>query len=241
MLCVERDGVNVASRSGKGRKLELKLAVAYGGKEQIGSRRRLLQRRAFAALAAGVVFWEQATADFGQKWDLGAAGQCVITGDGAGWIKAGQELFPGARYRLDRYHLLRRALVEALVHVETALRRPAGALAAGDWSETADVLQEAERRADSRQQKARIRALRRYLAADRDGIVGSDEAFGLGGAIEGQVFHHVRMKRHGARWSEGGVDHLVRLLGVHANGEVEAVCRGRQRPVPEQLRTWARE
>lgn len=77
-----------------------------------------------------------------------------------------------------------------------------------------------EERAGSQQQKARIRALRRYLEANWDGIAQSDEARGLGGVIEGQVFHHAvrRMKRHAARWCERGADHLVRLLAVRADG-----------------------
>lgn len=239
-LCVEADGVYVASRREKGRKLELKLAVAYEGREQAGGRKRLVERRAFAALAEGEAFWEQATADFGRKWDLGAVGQCVIGGDGAGWIKTGLELFDGAQYRLDRYHL-RKALVEALAHDETALWQASGAIASGDWAQTVGILEAAEERAGNRQRKVRIRALKGYLEANWDGIARSEEAQGLGGAIEGQVFHHVarRMKRHGARWSERGADHLARLLAVRANGELAAVCQARRAMQPHRLRELA--
>lgn len=240
VLCLEADGVWVASRREQGEKLELKLAVAYEGKEAVGGRKRLVERRAFAALAEGEAFWEQATAEFGRRWDMGAIGDYVVGGDGAGWVKAGRALFEGARYRLDRYHL-RKALVGALAHDERALREVAGAIGSGQWAQTAEVLQAAEARADSRQRKERIRALKRYLEANWDGIAGSEEARGLGGAIEGQVFHHVarRMKRHGARWSERGADHLARLLAVKANGELAAVCQGRRQMQSGRLKELA--
>ena len=59
------------------------------------------------------------------------------------------------------------------------------------------------------------------MRSNWDGIVSSGAAAHLE-AIEGQVFHHLarRMKRHGARWSVTGADHLARVIAVRANGEV---------------------
>lgn len=80
-------------------------------------------------------------------------------------------------------------------------------------------LREAWERAPKARRK-RIRALEKYLENNWEGIVSLPGEWRLG-AIEGQVFHHVarRMKRHRARWSKRGADHLARLLAVKAGGE----------------------
>jgi len=83
--------------------------------------------------------------------------------------------------------------------------------------------------------REKVRALRQYLEANWEGIRTSEEAERLG-AIEGQVFHQVarRMKRHGARWSSAGADHLARLLAARANGELSEFTP-RARPMDQKL------
>jgi len=221
-LCVEADGVLIRGRSvgKKKRWIEVKLAVGYEGKERVAPGRKVLrERRVAGAVAEPEVFWEQVVADFARKWDWGSLKRCVVGADGAAWLKAGCEYFPGALYRLDPYHL-RRALVEGLAHDADAYVRVSEAVAAGDWSAVERALGEAERgsRGECRR---KVRALWGYLRENWEGICSSGVGERLG-AIEGQVFHHVgrRMKRHGARWSDRGADHLVRLLAARANGEL---------------------
>jgi len=240
-LRVEADEVWVAARDSRKerRKLAIKVSVGYEGKTTIGLRRRsLLERRVVTGVAEARVFWEQAVAQFGRYWDLSAVEDCYVGGDGATWVKLGCEYFPRATYRLDPYHL-RRALLEGLGHDEAAYKAVCAALAAEDWAEAEKALAAAER-VNKGAQRRRIVKLRRYLQGNWEGICQSEAAERLG-AIEGQVFHHVvrRMKRHGARWSEAGADHLARLLAARANGELPEAARQVWRAQPELIRRAA--
>ena len=240
-LRVEADEVWVAARNSRRerRKLAIKVSVGYEGKATIGPHRRsLLERRVVAGVAGAKVFWEQAVAQFGRHWDLSAVEDCYVGGDGAPWVKLGCEYFPRATYRLDPYHL-RRALLEGLGHDEAVYTAVCAALAAEDWAEVEKTLVAAER-ASKGAQRRRIVKLRRYLQGNWEGICQSEVAERLG-TIEGQVFHHVarRIKRHGARWSDTGADHLVHLLPARANGELPGVARQVWRAQPELIRRAA--
>lgn len=225
-LNTEADEVWVAGRgrSGKRHKVALKVAVSYEGKEQVSAnRRKLRHRRVKASVNPSQVFWEETVADHAAHWDLGSIRETWIGGDGASWIKQGCAFFPGARYRLDRYHL-RKALLEGLAHDEDGYRAVTAALARDDREGVQQALGQAQKRHRGASRK-RIRRLEGYLLDNWEGIQGSGEAHHLG-AIEGQIFHHVarRMKRHGARWSTGGADHLARILAASANDELPQVA-----------------
>ncbi|MFO7172338.1 MAG: ISLre2 family transposase [Bacillota bacterium] len=239
-LYVEADEVWVRGR-GQQRHVGIKLAVGYEGKAEVAPGRRLLeQRRVHAGVVSGAEFWDECVAEFGQHWDLGAVEEYEIGGDGAAWVKAGCEHFPGARYRLDPFHL-RRALLEGLSHDEGAYQAVCEGLAAGDWGEVDRALRGAQGRSRGAERR-RVVALRRYLQANWEGIRATDAGERLG-AIEGQVFHHLarRMKRQGARWSDAGADHLARVLAVRANGELQAVVRPRRQAQPEGVQRLLRD
>ena len=220
-LCVEADGVMIRAREAEGERkhMEVKLAVAYEGKRPTAQgRQALVERRLVGGVIEGPVFWEEAVVEWGRTWDWRSVERCWLGTDGAAWAKKGVELLPGAVHRLDGFHL-RRALLRALGREQEAYRAVCAALEAQEWGQVEAALKEAERGSGARGQE-RIRELRKYLRQNWGGIVGSGAAAGLG-AIEGQVFHTVarRMKRHGARWSAKGADHLVRVMVARANGK----------------------
>jgi len=233
-LYVEADGVYVRSRrqeEGKSH-LEVKLAVAYEGKdERKPDRRALVTRYVVAGTEEGERFWEEAVTAFGRVWDWRHVERCWLGTDGAAWAKQGADMLPGARHRLDPFHL-RQALVRALGRETETYRKVWDALRAADWARVEAVLTKAERRSQGAK-KQRIARLKGYLKEYWDGIVDSGDVVSLG-AIEGQVFHHVarRMKRHGARWSKQGADALVRLMAARANGETLQVLAQPERVKP---------
>lgn len=237
-LHVEADEVFVRGRGPRGERqhVAIKVAVGYEGKAEVTPGRcRLEERRVHAGVAPGAAFWEECVAEFGRHWDLAAVEGYQVGGDGAQWVKAGCEHFPGATYRLDRFHL-RRALLEGLSQDEEAYRAVCAGLAARDWDAVERALAAAERRSRGAGRR-RVGDLRRYLQSNWEGICEADAGERLG-AIEGQVFHHVarRMKRHGARWSEAGADHLVRLLAARANGELLEAAKSRRLAHPDEVR-----
>ena len=223
-LDVEADEVWVPARTrcGKRRKTSVKVAVAYEGKRLVEKdRRELVNKRVICAVSEPDRFWEETVAGVGRIWDLGSVGRCNLGTDGASWLKKGCEYLPNASHRLDAYHL-RRALIQALGHDEPAYQEVSDAVRCGDWTRVDTCLYRLQR-SNHGGKRSMIHRLRRYLESNWDGIRGSGKAQSLG-AIEGQVFHNVarRMKRHGARWSESGADHLARALSARANGELGA-------------------
>ncbi len=221
-LGLEADEVIVRSRSTPRRGMGLKVAAAYEGKEETGrGRRRLVERQVTAVVGGAEAFWEHTVAEAGRKWDLSCIQHTTVGGDGAGWVKQGLEHFPGSVYRLDPYHL-RRALCQGLRREHEAYEQVCAGIATSDWARVEAALQRAQKQG-KKAQRDDVRKLGRYLRNNWEGIVHSEEAQNLG-AIEGQVFHHIarRMKRHGARWSRAGANHLAWLLTARANGELFA-------------------
>lgn len=114
--------LNSAGRREAGQRghIPVKIVVAYEGKAEVASgRRTLVERRVMAGVAGAQAFTEQAFAQMFGHWDYGSVKECHLGGDGAQWIKAGCEYFPGAVYHLDPYHL-HKALLEGLRHDDDA-------------------------------------------------------------------------------------------------------------------------
>lgn len=234
---IEEDEVWVAGRRKGGRQgqIPIKIGVTYEGKVKVApGRQALAERRVTAGVADAQTFTEQTFAQTFAHWDYGSVKECHLGGDGAQWIKASCEYFPGAVYHLDPYHL-HKALLEGLRHDEGAYDAVRTALAARDWPAVEAALAVAQKRATGGQ-RARVKALARYLKNNWEGIRQADATERLG-AIEGAVFHHVarRMKRYGARWSDGGADHLARILAAKANGELNVVVKRAWRMQPEVI------
>ncbi|EJY56810.1 hypothetical protein URH17368_0509 [Alicyclobacillus hesperidum URH17-3-68] len=226
-LFVEADGVYVRGRRAEDGQshFELKVAVAYEGKQEQGRERRaLMNRQVVVGTEEAERFWEGAVASFGRVWDWVSVKRCWVGADGAEWAKKGVEMLPGARYRLDPFHL-RRAIAGALGRETQAYRKVWDAVGSGDWSQVEKVLRKAESQSEGAK-KQRISKLKSYMEKNWEGIVSDGDVVSLG-TIEGQVFHHVarRMKRHGARWSKSGADALVRLVADRSNQEPLRVRR----------------
>lgn len=234
---IEEDEMWVAGRRKAGRRghIPVKMGVVYEGKAEVApGRRELVERRVMAGVIGAQAFTEQVFAQTFAHWDYGCVKECHLGGDGAQWIKAGCECFPGAVYHLDQYHL-HKALLEGLRHDEEAYEAVRAALAAHDWPAAEAALAGAQKRATGTQRK-RVKDLERYLRNNWEGIRQTGAAERLG-AIEGQVFHHAarRMKRHGARWGDEGADHLARMLAANANGELSAATAQAWRMQPEVI------
>jgi Uncharacterised protein family (UPF0236) len=122
---VELDGAWVHSHD-TAHGIEVKVGVVHGGSVAVGSTRRELTQRTYAATAQGVaVFGPLLTAAIEARNGFAAVLQTLL-GDGAAWIwRLGDELLPDATRVLDRWHLTdarRRALRAALP--DKTLRAP---------------------------------------------------------------------------------------------------------------------
>ncbi len=216
-LFIEGDEVHVKQQRGSCKNLGIKLVVGYEGK--VGSRRKLKNRHSVAGVTDGPGIWEEASCVFSQKWLLSELEQVRIGGDGAPWIKKGTEVFPGASYHLDPFHL-RKRLTEALSFSCELYENVCRGLRQLDKEAVVKTLDDSSKLLRGARKK-RVKDLKRYLMDNWSGISNLPEDERLG-AIEGQVRHTIarRMKRIGARWTVEGGDRMGRLLAAKANDEL---------------------
>lgn len=122
---VELDGGWVRSHDNP-HGIEIKVGVVHSGSAAVGTTRRRLTERDYAATAQGVAaFGPLVTAVLEARNGFAAATQ-VLLGDGASWIwRLGKELLPEATRVLDRWHLsqARQRAVRAALP-EKAVRAP---------------------------------------------------------------------------------------------------------------------
>lgn len=221
VINIEGDGVIINLQNSEKKKGEIKHIVAYEGKREVKKGRKELENKiVISGIKEWPEMWEETYAKAGGIWALNCVEEINIGGDGAKGVKQGLEYFPGARYRLDPYHL-NRNLIEALWYDEEIYNKVCEAINEGNYGHTEDILKEAAKNARG-ERKKRVLKLLGYLKENWEGIVKSPEAESLG-TIEGQIRHNVarRMKRRGARWSESGADRMARILAEKANGKLE--------------------
>jgi hypothetical protein len=220
-LTVELDGAWVHSHDNS-HGVEVKVGVVHAGSERVGTTRRALVQRAYAATAQGVgAFGPLVTAVIDARNGFAAVGQ-ELFGDGAAWIwRLGGELLPAATRVLDRWHLTdarRRALRAALP--DKTLRAPWSArveerLEVGDVPGAVAVLAELAALAPHPALEAFVGylttlapAIPNYAARRAAG-----ERIGSGGVEKGvDVVVNRRLKgRRGMRWWRERIEGMVAL------------------------------
>jgi hypothetical protein len=245
-LFMEADGVYVRLQREPQSHLELRSAIAYEGWERLTSAReayRLRGKRVYCHARESLPFWEGAALAWARQWDLSRIREVIIGGDGASWIRAGAEEFPGAIWHLDNFHLARACGRAYGAQVGQELY---GALRVGKTSEAEERLQQApllegkQAQRDSRWVK---RVAREGWGLDwrvRLGVDGEKER-GLG-CIEGNQAHllAVRMKGKGRSWSRAGAHHMAKVRELMANDEVKCWCY-RPPPIEKQPRRQTRK
>lgn len=217
-LNIEADGVMIRQQRSSKRHEEVKLVVGYESKEG-EERKRLINRKTVAGVANSSTIWEQASAIFGAEWQLNGDEDVRIGGDGAAWIKEGTEVFPGATYHLDLFHL-RKRLMGALGFNKDYYQTVAEKLYELDidgLKETFTIILKNTRGA----RREQVKRLQNYIFDNWGGISNLPKEDRLG-VIEGQVRHTIarRMKCIGGGWSPTGTDHMARLLAAKANKEL---------------------
>jgi hypothetical protein len=207
--------------------MEGKVAVIATGGEQIGRDRRRLTGRRYVARFQPVEPFGVQVFQAAVEAGIVQAGQAVVLGDGANWIRSIAQMYlPQAERRLDLWHLLRRAdeavRAEELddetttrLHrdLQAALRR--GAVA------------EAEQLVETHLTGVIGKAFGGYLVNQRDWIVDADALQADGevvgsGAVEKAVdiVLNRRFKgRRGMRWGRSNADAITVLRTRILNNE----------------------
>ncbi len=104
---VEADGTFIALQGSSQPRAELKLFSAYDGREQAGTKQRLVHRRLFATLRPVQRAVEEMALEVCGTWQMDGVKRVRIGGDGAAWVLELAEQFPFSEisYHLDRFHL----------------------------------------------------------------------------------------------------------------------------------------
>lgn len=205
----------IALQNARGRRGEVKLAVFYTDKG-----------KGLGAVHAGFQgagdFWGEAVAAAGSTYDLSSIRSCVVAGDGARWVRGGLDVLPYSHFQLDPFHIRRAILRASRDHpfslcVFSALYEDG--LAAAD----AMLSRFADRHPECAED---ISDVRRYLAANADGLWRSEQGCGT---IEGHIDKVLanRMKKRGRRWSPKGADAMAHVLAAQRS----------RRPLP--CGTWS--
>jgi hypothetical protein len=246
-LYIEADGVYVRLQGQLQSHMEVRSAIAYEGWERLADTReayRLRGKRVYCHANEQVPFWEGASLAWARQWDLSCVREVIIGGDGAGWIRAGGEAFPGAIWHLDNFHLARSCGRAYGAQVGQELY---GALRAGRASEAQAWLHNAPLR-EGKQAQRDARWVKKVAqegwGSDWRVQLGIDMEEGRGlGCMEGNQAQLLaaRMKHKGRSWSPAGAHHMAKVQELCANDELDAWCYRKTRcDRPKRLDTRRR-
>jgi hypothetical protein len=231
-LYMEADGIYVRLQRQTKKHLEIRSAIAYEGWKRLAGDRgdyRLCEKRVYCHAGEPFGFWEGVSLAWAKKWDLSRIEEVIHAGDGARWVRAGPEEFPGAIWQLDSYHLSRACGRAMGAELGQALYQ---ALREGQTIRTQALLQAED--APFRESKQAQQAYRWVSKVAQEGWgldwrirqqVTDNAVRGLG-CMEGNLAHllAVRMKGKGRSWSPYGARHMAKVRELMANQEIQRWC-----------------
>ena len=230
-VVVEADGVWVRLQREQQRSLEWKLGIVHAGWEAespAGKQMRLIDQACWGGTLTTEAFWERGVVTLAEQYAFPSIQRVVRSGDGAAWIKAGQEHLRPAEFYLDPYHR-NQALLRGLGHDRALLKEAEAALEGEEWERLDALLQRAALTAPHPKAKERAQEARRYLQANWEGLGDWRKRPGPQppgakqlGTMESQVRHiaAARMKRRGASWGKVGANNMIQLRLLGHTGEL---------------------
>lgn len=214
-LYIEADEDHIHLRNGKS--AEVKLVYVYEGRREVGrDRAELVGVKYFASVGGGDAIWS-AVSDYVDFRYAVAYSNIRISGDGAGWIKSGLDKFPGATYRIDKFHVyksvtdasggdsnFRKLVIESIKNDD---RDAVVKLYAKRWLDEQD----------NKSKRGRISDSLTYIDNNFEEI---DLSAAYGCSAEGHVSHVLsdRMSSRPMAWSVNGADKMARLRAFLFNG-----------------------
>jgi len=253
VLFEEADGVHIniqgKDRPRSGKKLEMKVAVAYEGWRKINKDRyELVNKVACAGFEEASEFYRIKEAMIAREYNIDEIQMRILNGDGASWIKHGMD--DTVHYQLDPFHKNKailssvrdseqRKIIFKLLNdkkIDETLAHIAG------------LINDAE---DEKEQKS-LEVLYTYFKENRDGLIPYQER-GLDipkppAELEyrnlGTMEHHIcdiiaqRMKHRKASWSIEGASNLGKLLAAKTGKRLnEAIEKFSKVVLPEEKTT----
>lgn len=238
VLFEEADGVYIniqgKDRPKSGKKLEMKVAVAYEGWKETGKDRFELANKIACAGFEGVSeFNTIKEAMIAREYNIDEIQMRILNGDGAAWIKYGID--DTVQYQLDPFHKHK----AILRNVSDKRQRKAilKLLSDNKIEETLGYIARIIKEEKDEKEQKKLQELYTYFKENKDGIIPYQERgieipqppIGIKyrnlGTMEHQICDIIaqRMKHRKASWSKEGASNLGKLLAAKASRRLKEV------------------
>lgn len=224
-LYVEADEDHVHQQRGKG--LIMKLAYVHEGKRVLNpsckskhKRNELIGAKYLTGLyPKNDDFWFEVLDYLESTYDLDAVEQIFLSGDGAPWIRAGEEILPNCRFVIDGYHLSKyiKSATGAYPGHERKLKNYVYS-GKKDWVEA--YFDTIESNDHSQAELKRFASCRTYILGNWDSVQNRSRKGYVECSAEGHVSHVLshRLSSRPIAWSKLGSETIAKLRVYTRNG-----------------------
>lgn len=253
VLFEEADGVYIniqgKDRPKSGKKLEMKVAVAYEGWKETGKDRfELVNKVACAGFEDISEFYKIKEAMIAKEYNVDEIQMRILNGDGAPWIKHGID--DTVHYQLDPFHK-HKAILKSVKDAEqrkTILKL----LNSNEIDETLLYIAGLANDTEDEKEQKKLKELYKYFKENREGLIPYQERGldipkpppGLEYRNLGTMEHHIcdiiaqRMKHRKASWSIEGANNLGKLLAAKASKRLNEVVERYSKIVLPEEKTY---
>ena len=258
ILFEEADGVWInmqgKDRPRKGRKSEMKMAVAYDGWTQEGNNRYILNNKIMiSGFEDSRLFQRKKEGAIASVFNTDEIEMRILNGDGGSWIKAGI-VDADTHYQLDPFHKNRE--ITRKVSDKEQRKTIRKLLSEKRIDELLLYIKSKSILAEDEKEQKKLTELYEYFKNNKEGLIPYQErGLNLPKPPEGVVYrnlgtmeHHVcdgaakRMKHQKASWSKKGAENMARLLSIKTCGDLHSTVTNLARTMlPEHYTEFIEE
>ena len=238
ILFEEADGVYIniqgKDRPRSGKKLEMKVAVAYEGWKELSKNRfELVNKIAYAGFENASMFYKKKEAMIAKEYKVDEIKMRILNGDGAAWIKHGMD--DTVHYQLDPFHKNKAILRNVSDRVQR--KRILKLLSENKIEDVLVYIDVLANSVEDERTAKKLRDLYTYFNENKHGLIPYQERnLDIPVPPEGLIYrnlgtmeHHIcdiiaqRMKHRKASWSINGAGNLAKLLAAKASRQLHDV------------------
>ncbi len=219
ILYIEADEDHISLQNGKNK--DMKLVYVHEGKDKVSKNRYKLKNvRYFSGqYEKSEELWLEVSEYLEDVYDMEKVEKVYLSGDGARWIKEGLNWIEKSIYVLDYFHLSKyvKKATAQLEHARSPLWMYINNLNKKNVKDLFNVILE---ETENEFKKKEVKASRRYIINNWEGIKNRKNKDYVGCSAEGHVSHILssRLSSRPLGWSERGSDEMARLRVFKANG-----------------------
>jgi hypothetical protein len=218
VIHIDADEDHVALQNGKN--AIVPLITIYEGTKRIGKRGECINPYHIHGYGQNPEeTWLKVANYIYDRYDIDYLKRIYIHGDGALWIKTGQEWLPKSKMVLDKYHL-NKAILKATAGQEQYRKSIYRSIYEGNWFEFCKLITELNHGVQSPKKRERIHEFRTYIKNNWEAITIYKEEGVSGSCTEGHI-SHILSSRFSSRpmgWSKKGLKTIADIRIYCQNG-----------------------